>query len=188
METASLYPPTSRSDNNAQMAGFLTCSRNRAFPSCDSDVLRFRWRNLQQRVLYRIRTCFPLRILRRKSFTTLRRQRYIFSEHVEQYMYWRIPIRALANSCTGVGEFLHRRWRIPAPALTNSCTGVDEFLHRRWQMPARALTNDHLKHVETRRGTSLQRVTRKIRDYLIPSFFLMSFGIPSLWTRMFIVL
>ena len=166
METALLYPPTSRSDNNAQMAGFLTCSRNGVFPSFDSDILPFLLRNLQQRVLYRIRTCFPLRILRRKSFTTLRRQRYIFSEHVEQYMYWRMPIRALANSCTG----------------------VDEFLHRRWQMPARALTNDHLKHVETRRGTSLQRVTRKIRDYLMPSFFLMSFGIPSLWTRMFIVL
>ena len=30
--------------------------------------------------------------------------------------------------------------------------------------------------------------TLEIVPYLIPNFFLMSFGIPSLWTRMFMVL
>ena len=36
-----LYPPTSRSDNNTLVAGFLTCSRNCAFPSFDSGILQF---------------------------------------------------------------------------------------------------------------------------------------------------
>ena len=55
------------------------------------------------------------------------------------YRRWRMPVRAFADSCTGVGGFLHQRLRIPAPAFADSCTGVGRCLH--WRMRYAPMNN-----------------------------------------------
>ena len=66
------------------------------------------------------------RYVKKNAFCTVDKQTTtrIISIAVSLYTRWRIPAPALANSCTGVDEFLHRRWRIPAPALARYVSQV----------------------------------------------------------------
>ena len=130
---ASAYLPKRQQHN---VAGFLTCSWNRAFPSFDSDILRIRFQNLQQRALCRTFTCFPLRILAYKI-------------------------------------------------LHHFAVAKIHFFRK----------DTYLKYVETQCIASLHKGINRLTansqkpiSYLMPNFFLMSFGIPSLWTRIFMVL